>query len=151
MARPLSIGQLSERTGSKVQTIRYYEQVGLLKEPLRTGGGQRLYDEAEVRPLLFIRRSRELGFSLEAVRSLLGLASQGDRSCREIDVIASEHLQSVTEKLRLLSAMRDALGDLLQQCQHTVVLECRIVEALSGEPGPVSAQLPQPLETHGSG
>lgn len=81
--------------------------------------------------LTFIRRSRELGFSLDAIRSLLDLAQNRDRSCAEVDNIASEHLQEIADKLRHLSAMRGALQDLLEQCHHTTIVECRVIEALS--------------------
>ncbi len=127
----LSIGQLAARTGCKVPTVRYYEGIGLLGEATRTEGGHRLYGEADVRRLVFIRKSRDLGFALDAVRSLLDLAQNRERSCAEVDTIASEHLDEVGEKLRHLSAMRDALQDLLEQCRHTTITECRIIDALS--------------------
>jgi Cu(I)-responsive transcriptional regulator len=130
-AAALSIGQLSARTGCKVPTIRYYEEIELLGEAPRTDGGHRVYGEEDVQRLTFIRKSRDLGFSLDAVRSLLDLAQNRERSCAEVDTIASEHLDEVGEKLRHLAAMRDALQDLLEQCRHTTITECRIIDALS--------------------
>lgn len=127
----LSIGQLAEQSGCKVPTIRYYEGVGLLATAQRTDGGHRLYGEDAVRRLSFIKRSRELGFSLDEVRSLLALSTNGDSSCAEIDAIATEHLQEVLLKLDSLASMRDALTDLIEQCRRTTVVECRIIEALS--------------------
>lgn len=81
--------------------------------------------------LVFIRRSRELGFTLEEVSSLLDLSSDRDRSCAEVDSIASAHREEINEKIRSLAAMRDALDNLIEQCQRTTILECRIIEALS--------------------
>lgn len=95
MPTRLPIGQLAARSDCKVPTIRYYERIGLLDASPRTEGGHRIYGEDEVKRLVFIRRSRELGFSLEAVRSLLDLSTDRDRSCAEVDAIASEHLDEV--------------------------------------------------------
>ena len=125
-----SIGELATQAGCKVPAIRYYESIGLLGEAPRTDGGHRAYGHNEVKRLSFIRRSRELGFSLDAIRSLLDLAQNRDRSCAEVDTIASEHLQEIADKLRHLSAMREALQDLLDQCHHTTIVECRVIEAL---------------------
>ena len=127
----MSIGQLSRLSDCRIPTIRYYEQIGLLPLPRRSEGGHRLYGEEALRRLVFIRRSRDLGFSLDAIRSLISLSEEQDRSCAEVDVIASARLAEVQEKLRALARMEDALEDLLEQCRHTTVLECRILEALS--------------------
>jgi DNA-binding transcriptional MerR regulator len=130
----LSIGQLGARTGCKVPTIRYYEDVGLLSKARRTEGGHRVYGEEDVRRLSFIQRSRKLGFSLDAVRSLIELSTNRDRSCAEVDLLATAHLNEVEDKIRLLSSMREALEDLVKQCRHTTIYECRVIEALSPEP-----------------
>lgn len=126
-----SIGELAVRSGCKVPTIRYYEGIGLIDPSPRTEGGHRQYREEDVRRLVFVRRSRELGFTLEAVKSLLGLAGDGDQSCTEVDAIASEHLTEIDGKIQSLAAMRDALADLIDQCRHTTILECRVLDALS--------------------
>lgn len=130
----LTIGQVSSKTGCKIPTIRYYEEIGLLTEATRTEGGHRVYGEDDVRRLVFIRHGRDLGFSLDTIRSLSELASNKDQSCAEVDVLASAHLEEVEEKLRLLSAMREALQELLDQCRQTTILECRVIEALSSDP-----------------
>jgi DNA-binding transcriptional MerR regulator len=83
----LTIGSLGKKTGTKVQTVRYYEQIGLMPEPGRTEGGQRRYGDAEVDRLSFIRHARQLGFPLEAIRELLDLSDNPDRSCHEADSI----------------------------------------------------------------
>lgn len=127
----ISIGELANRSGCKAPTIRYYEDIGLLPESPRTEGGHRQYDDDAVKRLIFIKRSRELGFPLEEVRSLLELSVDRRRSCAEVDAIASGHLREVDERIGALAAMRDALADLIEQCQRTTILECRVIEALS--------------------
>lgn len=92
-----SIGDLASRTGTKVETIRYYEKVGLLPAPARTGGNHRAYTRAHADRLAFIRHSRELGFSLESVRAILALSDDADRPCAEVDAIAREHLDAVPD------------------------------------------------------
>ncbi|MCL4239777.1 MAG: helix-turn-helix domain-containing protein [Dehalococcoidia bacterium] len=131
----LSIGQVAARTGCKAPTIRYYEELGLLGAPARTAGGHRTYSGHDVRRLNFIRRSRDLGFSLDTIRDLLDLVANPERSCADVDQLATEHLGQIAEKLRLLSAMQGALQDMLDQCSHTTIHECRIIEALSPESG----------------
>ncbi len=135
-----SIGELATQAGCKVPTIRYYESIGLLGEAPRTDGGHRAYGHDEVKRLTFIRRSRELGFSLDSIRSLLDLAGNSERPCAEVDLLVMEHLGEIAEKLRLLSAMRAALQDMLDQCRHTTIHECRVIEALS--PGPDATSPP---------
>ena len=130
MAR-LAIGDLGKRTGTKVETIRYYERIGLLPEPGRTEGNYRSYDNGHLGRLSFIRRARDLGFSLDQVRELLGLADQRDRSCEAVDVIAGQHLAEVERKLADLSALRDELADLIGRCHRGTVAECRIIETLA--------------------
>ena len=127
----LSIGEVAALTHCKAPTIRYYEGLGLLDAPARTAGGHRTYSGIDVRRLAFIRRSRELGFSLDTIRGLLDLAAKPDRSCCDVDRLASEHIAEIAEKLRLLSAMRGALQDMLDECRHTTIHECRIIESLS--------------------
>lgn len=130
----LSIGDLATRTGCKVPTIRYYENIGLLETVERTTGGHRVYEEADVRRLVFIRKSRELGFSSNAIRSLLAFAAKTDRPCAEVDVLAAEHLVEITEKIHLLSAMGAALRQMLDGCHRTTIHECRVIESLSQAP-----------------
>lgn len=130
-AARFSIGELAARSGCKVPTIRYYEEIGLLERPERTEGGQRRYTEAAARRLVFIRRSRELGFSLDAIRSLLDLSGDRDHSCAEVDEIATEHIAEIDERMASLAAMRDALHDVVEQCRRTTILECRVIDALS--------------------
>ena len=129
--KSLSIGALAKATGTKVETIRWYERVGLLPAPARTSGNYRSYGQAHLGRLSFVRRARDLGFTLDQVRELLLLADQRDRSCKEVDAIARAHLEDVERKIADLQALRRELADIIGQCGHGTVAECRIIEALS--------------------
>lgn len=127
----LAVGDLARATGTKVETIRYYERIGLLPAPGRTSGNYRAYDRKHLNRLSFIRRARELGFSLDKVRELLRLSDQRNRSCGEVDQIARGHLDEVERKIADLEALGEKLRQLIEQCQHGTVAECRIIEALA--------------------
>jgi Hg(II)-responsive transcriptional regulator len=126
----LTIGDLAKATGVKVETIRYYEKIGLLPEPARTASNYRHYEMAHLGRLGFIRRARDLGFPLEQVRELLGLADQADRSCEAVDVIARQHLAEIERKIADLAALRDVLADVLDNCQRGTIAQCGIIETL---------------------
>lgn len=127
----LSIGDLSKATGVKVVTIRYYEQIGLMPVATRTEGNYRAYQQAHVRRLRFIRRLRDLGFTLEQVRDLLRLASEKNQACAEVDRITSEHLTNVEHKIRDLKKLAAELRRLSNCCQGGgLIADCRIIEAL---------------------
>ena len=126
----MGIGALAKATGTKVETVRWYERVGLLPAPARTSGNYRSYDKAHLGRLSFIRRARDLGFSLEQVRALLGLAEDRDRPCEAVDAIARQHLDEVDRKIGDLQALRRELDGLIGRCRHGAVSECRIIEAL---------------------
>ncbi|MGJ5136157.1 MerR family transcriptional regulator [Bradyrhizobium oligotrophicum] len=127
----LTIGDLAKRTGTKVETIRYYERIGLLPLPARTEGNYRAYDNDQLGRLSFIRRARDLGFSIDQVRDLLDLADQRDRPCDAVDVIAGQHLAEIERKIADLVALRDELADVIGRCKHGTVADCRIIEALA--------------------
>jgi Cu(I)-responsive transcriptional regulator len=129
--KTLSIGELARATGTKVETIRYYERIGVLPPPARTGGNYRAYRRHHLERLSFIRRGRDLGFSLSEVRQLLRLSDQRDQSCAEVDRIARAHLATVQRKLADLAALDAELRQLIDQCRHGTVAECRIIDALS--------------------
>lgn len=132
MARHLTIGKLASATGVKVETIRYYERVGLIASPPRTEGNYRSYGLDDLARLRFIRRTRDLGFSLEQVRALLSLSGQRDSECGTVDAIATEHLAAVDRKLADLKALRRELADAVASCAGGVtVAECRILEAFT--------------------
>lgn len=127
----LKIGDLATATGTKVQTIRYYEEIGLLPAAARTEGNYRTYDTVSLRRLSFIRRSRDLGFSLDQVRELLGLADHSDWSCASVETIAREHRKAIERKIADLSALDSELARIIERCGHRTVAECGILAALS--------------------
>ncbi|MEL6205472.1 MAG: helix-turn-helix domain-containing protein [Pseudomonadota bacterium] len=126
----LTIGNLARRTGTKVQTIRYYEQIGLMPEPGRTGGGQRRYGPTELDRLSFIRHSRQLGFALDAIRELLNLSDHPDTPCDEADAIARRQLKQVERRLARLEALRTELRRMVQECSGGRTADCRVLEVL---------------------
>ncbi len=126
----LTIGALSRRTGCKVETVRYYERVGLLPPPARSAGGHRIYTDEEAARLAFIRRSRALGFTLDQVRGLLGLVERGDYSCAEVRTIAQVHLAEVRARLKALAKMEAVLDVLVAQCEGGTTPDCAIMETL---------------------
>ena len=127
----LSIGHLAKTTGTKVETIRWYEKVGLIAPPARTDGNYRAYAPEDLARLSFIRRARDLGFSLDQVRALLGLASEREGSCGTVDVIAKEQLGEIDRKLADLGALRRELAGLITACEGGAVADCRILAALA--------------------
>ena len=127
----IAIGELSRRTGVKVPTIRYYEQVELMPVPPRSSGSQRRYGEADVARLNFIRHSRELGFEVDAIRELLSMNAHPDRSCADVDLIARRHLSEVDRRIERLMALRGELDRMISECGQGRVGECRVIETLS--------------------
>ncbi len=126
----LTIGTLAKRTGTKVQTVRYYEQIKLLPEPGRTEGGQRRYNEDDLDRLSFIRHARQLGFTLEAIREMLDLSNNPDRSCADVDRIAQRQLKEVEVRIDRLEALRKELKRMLKDCSRDTVADCRVLEVL---------------------
>jgi DNA-binding transcriptional MerR regulator len=127
----IGIGDLARATDCKVQTIRYYEEIGLMPEPARTAGRQRRYDQRHVDRLAFIRHSRELGFSLEAIRELLSLSDRPDQPCDAVDRLARRQLEQVERRLARLTILKSELERMLEQCAGGKVRDCRVIEALS--------------------
>jgi DNA-binding transcriptional MerR regulator len=127
----LSIGELGRRTSCKVQTIRWYEEVGLLPPPARTGGGHRVYGQAHLARLDFIRHAREFGFTLDTIRALLALSDHPERPCEEVHSLASGQLAAVEDKLRRLETLRVELARMTDACRGGVAGECRILETLA--------------------
>ena len=127
----LTIGHLARRTGTKVETIRFYEKSGLLPLPLRTHGNYRAYEQAHLNRLSFIRRARDLGFSLDQIRTLLTLADDRTRSCVAVDAIANEHRIKIEQKICDLLALKAELDRVIDQCGCGIVADCRIIESLS--------------------
>lgn len=127
----LTIGQLAAQTGCKVQTIRYYEQIGLMPNASRTSGNQRRFGKLQLERLAFIRHSRELGFSLDAIRELVSLTDKPDRPCAAVDRIAKRQLEQVESRIARLQALAIEFKRMIKRCRGGRVAECRIVEALA--------------------
>ena len=128
----IQIGELSRRTGCNIETIRYYERIALLPVPVRSAGHYRLYNTADVRRLAFIRRARELGFTLDEVRTLLSLsANNGQGACANVRELAESHLAAVRAKIADLRAMEHVLADAVRRCAAGETPGCPIIDALS--------------------
>lgn len=128
----LQIGQLSTSTGVLIETIRYYERVGLIPRAPRSKSGYRLYRPEHLRRLVFIRRSRELGFSIREIKSLIDLTDHRERPCAAVTAMAEQHLLQVRDKQRALNRLEKALGALIASCQGGRIANCKILEALAG-------------------
>jgi MerR family mercuric resistance operon transcriptional regulator len=123
-------GELAQRSGCNIETVRFYEKRGLLHAPPRTAGGHRDYAPEHLRRLTFIRRSRELGFTIGEVRGLLGLVDGGDWTCAEVRAMTLEHLADVRRKIADLQKLAGILEDMAAQCDGGAVPECPIIDAL---------------------
>ena len=130
-ASSMTIGDLAAATNTRVETVRWYEKVKLLPKPARSAGNYRLYGPEHLRRLSFIRRGRDLGFTVDQIRELLALADERGRSCAEVDTIARAHLAEVERKLSDLTRLARELSDVIGQCGCGSVADCRIIEALS--------------------
>jgi MerR family mercuric resistance operon transcriptional regulator len=127
----LTIGAISRAAGVNIETIRYYERVGVLPAPPRTASGRRAYGEQEKRILTFIRRGRELGFSLSEIRALLALGAPGDASCAEVREIASLHLAAVRSKIADLARLESLLAEAVARCTGDAAPACPVLDILS--------------------
>ena len=127
----LPIGELSRRSGVKIETIRYYERIMVLPLPPRTASGRRVYGPAQTRTLAFIRRSRELGFTLDEIRTLLALSAEnGQGACAEVSELANSHLAEVRAKIADVRAMERVLADAVRRCDAGKTPRCPHIEGL---------------------
>ncbi len=131
MSHGIAIGKVSKGSGVKIPTIRYYEQIGLLPAPSRTEGGRRTYGENDIERLSFIRHSRELGFDIDQIQTLLALQDRPDQSCGEADAIAKARLAEVARKIASLTALQAELQRMVEGCSHGRVETCRVIEILA--------------------
>jgi len=129
----IAIGRLSKHTGTNIETIRYYERVGLLPVPPRSSGGYRLYSTNHLKRLNFIRRARALGFSIGEVRTLFRLADERKRPCAEVRVVADAHLKDVRAKIADLRRMERVLKATVARCASGERTACPVIEALYRE------------------
>lgn len=130
MPRAITIGELSKRTHCKVPTIRYYEDIGLLPPPSRTSGNQRRYEPEHVRQLVFIQHCRELGFQQNTVRELLSLIADPSQNCEAVASIARAHLEDVNLRITRLSALKNELERMIEECKGGKIADCRIIGSL---------------------
>ena len=132
----MQIGEAAAASGCHIETIRYYERVGLLPRPARTAGGYRTYRPEEVDRLRFITRGRALGFSLEEIRSLLALADDPALSCRDVDQLARHHLADIQQRVRELRRIARELERTIANCAGGKRGQCAILGALRQRPTP---------------
>lgn len=125
------IGTLSAEAGVNIETIRYYEKIGLIPAPPRTEGRQRVYDNTHLKRLTFIRRGRELGFSLDQIRELLGLVRGHDLTCAGVKTMTDAHVTDIRQKVKDLKKLERVLNQLSAQCGGDDVPDCPILDALS--------------------
>ena len=127
-----TVGDLATRSGCKVETVRYYEKTGLMPDPPRTKGGHRIYSLAHLKRLFFIRRSRDLGFSIEQVKELLRFVDEPDHTCGEVRDMAMLHARAVQEKINDLKRLQKALNEMAARCKGEgyKIEDCPIVDAL---------------------
>ena len=126
----MKIGEAAAASGCHIETIRYYERVGLLPAPARTEGGYRQYTDGQVQRMRFITRGRELGFSLDEIRSLLALADDESLSCGDVDRLARQHLEEIRVRVRELNRMVRELERTITGCQGGRRAQCTILDAL---------------------
>jgi MerR family mercuric resistance operon transcriptional regulator len=132
-AEKFPIGTLSKRSGANIETIRYYERIGLLARPPRSSSGRRVYRHSDLRTLIFIRRARELGFRLEDIRALLQLDGPPRGTCGEVREIALRHLADIRSKLADLKNLEKLLASAVSQCTGGATPECAMLDMLDIE------------------
>lgn len=125
-----SIGELSKRTGVKIPTIRYYEQMGLIRAPERSEGNQRRYIKEGLNRLSFIRHSRDLGFSIEQIKDLLELSLHPERPCHDAHRIAVQHLEDVRDRIAKLLRLEKELNR-ISKCRAGNIADCAVIETLA--------------------
>ncbi len=128
--KTLTIGRLAAATGVNLETVRYYERIKLMPPPARTAGGYRAYEEGHVRRLAFIRRARELGFSIEQIRTLLALSEPSRASCAEVRDIARTQLHEVRAKMADLARLEGILAETISRCSGNPAPSCPVLDML---------------------
>lgn len=124
------IGVLSERSGVNIETIRFYEKIGVMPKPTRSAAGYRVYSGDHAKRLHFVRRGRELGFSLEELRGLLHLVDGHTYTCREVYMTTVEHLSNIRQKITDLQRLEQAMSDMAAKCSGDQIPTCPIIDAL---------------------
>jgi MerR family mercuric resistance operon transcriptional regulator len=139
--RALTIGKLAEATGVNLETVRYYERIGLMPRPSRTRGGHRSYEPEHIKWLNFIRRSRELGFTIQEIRGLLGLVKGRRYTCRQVQEITLHHVDDIRRKIADLRRLERVLAEMAARCEGGQVPECPVVDALFAAPSESAAEV----------
>uniref|UniRef100_UPI0040480181 MerR family transcriptional regulator n=1 Tax=Yoonia sp. TaxID=2212373 RepID=UPI0040480181 len=128
--KPLRRVDLARATGCNLETIRYYETVGIMPDPPRTAKGYRSYDDTHVRRLKFVMRSRELGFSLDEIRGLLGLVDDRSQTCAQVQTVAETHLADVQAKIADLTRIARVLSETVARCTGDAAPQCAVIDTL---------------------
>ena len=144
VAEGLSIGSLSQQSGVNIETIRYYEKIGVMPKPGRSAGGYRVYGPEHVKRLHFVRRGRELGFTLDEVRGLLRLVDGHSYTCAEVHALTVGHLEDIRQKIADLKRLERVMSDMASSCTRDQIPECPVIDALFEMP-PVHRQNPPSL------
>jgi MerR family mercuric resistance operon transcriptional regulator len=140
VAKGLSIGALSQQSGVNIETIRYYEKIGVMPKPGRSAGGYRVYGQDHVKRLHFVRRGRELGFSLDELRRLLVLVDGHSYTCAEIHALTVEHVKDIRQKISDLRRLERVMSGMAANCTRDQIPECPVIDALFKMP-PVQRRL----------
>ena len=128
----LTIGFVAAQTGVKVPTIRYYEEIGLLHEPARSRGNQRIYEPSAIKRLSFIAHARELGFALDQIKELLKLADDPDQPCEQANEIAAQHLKAIESRMKRLRSLKKELLNIVHVCSRNgTIKDCQVIETLA--------------------
>lgn len=135
----LTIGRVSALTGVNIETIRYYERIGLIPRQGRNAGGRRSYGDLDVRRLAFIRRSRDIGFALSDIKSLLALGEPGQRSCADVKSIADQHRTAIETRIADLSRLHSLLSRTIGKCSGKSIPQCPVLDMLSESPGAITS------------
>lgn len=130
MSATFTIGQLARQTGTRAETIRYYEKIGLLDAPLRSEGNYRHYGMRDQRRLSFVRRARELGFPIGQIRELIAFGEQREHACSPVDDVVKAHIVDIARRIRDLQALHDELERMICNCPGGRVADCQVLEAL---------------------
>ena len=125
-----AIGEMSRHTGVKIETVRYYEKIGLIPKPNRSEGGNRLYNDVQLQRLFFIKRCREIGFSQSEIRTLLSMVDQENVTCAEVHSVTTAHVADIRQKIKDLRKLEKVLTKMANECSRGDVPECPIIEAL---------------------
>lgn len=128
--KPYAIGELSDRTGVNIETIRYYEREAILPKAVRASNGRRIYDDEDVKRLHFIHKCRSLGFTLKEIISLMSLVDTGNYTCKQVHELTLVHAKEVRDKIGNLKRMEQVLVEMADQCSQGNVAQCPIIDSL---------------------